>query len=45
MGFGRTVIEQVVVSNLGARVDMAFDPEGFRWQIDLPVQAVADGEE
>ncbi|MPY69306.1 MAG: hypothetical protein GEU92_04395 [Alphaproteobacteria bacterium] len=45
MGFGRTVIEQVVVSNLGARVDMAFDPEGFWWQIDLPVQTIADGEE
>lgn len=35
-GFGRTVIEQVVARDLGAKVVMAFAPEGFWWEIDLP---------
>lgn len=35
-GFGSTVIKKLTEASLNATVTMAYDPAGFRWEVDMP---------
>jgi PAS domain S-box-containing protein len=39
-GFGRTLIEKAAAQELGVRPKMEFAPEGLRYQIDAPLEAI-----
>jgi two-component sensor histidine kinase len=39
-GFGRTLLEKVVAQEFGAQPKVSFAPEGFRYQIDVPLAIV-----
>ena len=41
-GFGRTMIEQALTSDLRGKVALDFVPKGLRCRIDLPGEALAD---
>lgn len=42
-GFGTTVIETMVKSNLGSEVEIAYEPSGLRWRIDCPLETLTVG--
>ncbi|WP_052026799.1 HWE histidine kinase domain-containing protein [Rhodovulum sp. PH10] len=43
-GFGSTVIQKLTAASLNATVDLAFDPAGLRWEVDMPAtEILSDG--
>lgn len=41
-GFGTVVIDQMVRIGLSGEVEVAFDPDGFRWELTCPAGRVLD---
>ncbi len=41
-GFGRTVIETMAAQTVNGKVEIAFGPEGFRWQLTAPAETFVD---
>lgn len=39
-GFGSTVIQKLTEASLNAVVTVAYDPEGFRWEADMPAAEI-----
>jgi two-component sensor histidine kinase len=39
-GFGSTVIQKLTEASLNAIVVIAFDREGFRWEVDMPADEI-----
>ncbi len=39
-GFGSTVIQKLTEASLNAIVTIAFDREGFRWEVDMPADEI-----
>ncbi|WP_146604598.1 HWE histidine kinase domain-containing protein, partial [Rhodoplanes roseus] len=39
-GFGTTVIQKLTEASLNASVTVAYDPAGFRWDVDMPAAEV-----
>jgi PAS domain S-box-containing protein len=39
-GFGSTVIQKLTEASLNASVTIAFDREGFRWEVDMPANEI-----
>jgi PAS domain S-box-containing protein len=39
-GFGTTVIQKLTEASLNATVTMAYDPDGFRWEVDMPAAEI-----